>query len=107
MIENTRIVLISSPQDAANKLAREIVENRLGACVNIFPKVESYYWWDNAVQHDTESQLIVKTSAGKLEALLEFIEKNHPYELPEVISFEPTDGSAAFAAWINKETEGE
>ncbi len=104
-MESIRVVFISAPRDEARELARKLVEERLAACVNIVPKIESYFWWDDAVQHDEESMLIVKTTEEKFEELADFVVDNHPFELPEVIAFELAGGLTEYIAWIHQETE--
>jgi len=103
---SVRIVFISIPRDEANKLARKLVEQRLAACVNLVPKIESYFWWDDAVQHDEEALLIVKTTESRFRDLMDFVQENHPYDLPEVIGFPLSEGLPEYIAWIRKETEG-
>jgi periplasmic divalent cation tolerance protein len=103
--ESIRIVFITIPRDEANKLARDLVEQRLAACVNIVPKIESYFWWDDAVQHDEEALLICKTTEEKFRALMEYTRETHPYDLPEIISFPLSDGLPEYLAWVHKETE--
>ena len=104
--ESIRVVFITIPRDEADRLARKLVEKRLAACVNVVPKVESYYWWDEAVQHDEETLLICKTTEAKFRALMTYTQDTHPYDLPEIISFPLADGLPEYLAWVTKETEG-
>jgi len=104
--ESIRVVFITTPRDGANKLARELVERRMAACINIAPRIESYFWWDDAVQHDEEALLICKTTEEKFRALMEFVHETHPYDLPEIISFPLSDGLPEYVAWVRKETQG-
>jgi periplasmic divalent cation tolerance protein len=105
MSEDTRVVFISIPRDEARKMARALVEGRFAACANIIPAIESFYWWDDAVQHDEESLLVVKTTQQRFEALMEFVEENHPYELPEIIAIPLADGLPDYIEWVREETE--
>ncbi|MBU0984632.1 MAG: divalent-cation tolerance protein CutA [candidate division Zixibacteria bacterium] len=104
-METIRVVFISVPRDEASKLARKLVEERLAACVNVVPKIESYFWWDDAVQHDQESLLIAKTTDDKFDDLADFVVENHSFELPEIIAFELAGGLTEYIAWIHRETE--
>jgi periplasmic divalent cation tolerance protein len=104
-MEDIRVVYISIPRDEADAFARQIVEERLAACVNIVPKIESYYWWDGAINHDNEALLIVKTTQKKFAALREYVQENHPYELPELIALPLVDGLPEYITWIREETK--
>jgi len=105
-MDQVRVVLISAPQDEAKKLARTIVDKRLAACVNIIPKMQSYYRWDDAVQEDSEeSLLIVKTVQARFDDLLLYVRENHSYELPEVIALPLADAFADYVDWVKAETE--
>jgi len=105
-MENIRVVFVSIPRDEANKLAKGLVENRLAACINIVPKIESYFWWDNKVEHDEEALLIIKTTQQRFDELRAWVVANHPYDLPEVISLPLSDGLSDYIAWVKKETAG-
>lgn len=103
MSESVRVVFISTPRDESGSLARQLVEKRLAACVNIVPKIESYFWWDDVVEHDEEALLIAKTTEGRFKELMNFVEETHPYDLPEVISVPLADGLPEYVAWLVKE----
>jgi periplasmic divalent cation tolerance protein len=102
-MESIRVVYISIPHDEADKMARELVEQRFAACVNVVPRIKSYFWWDDAVQEDDESLLIVKTTHEKFTKLMEFVITNHPYELPEVIAMPLVEGSPEYITWVKRE----
>ena len=103
-MESIRVVYISIPQDEADRMARSLVEERLAACVNIVPKISSYFWWDDKVQHDDEALLIVKTTVEKFPRLMEFVLENHPYELPEIIGLPLVSAFPDYVAWVKAET---
>ncbi len=103
-MESIRVVLITIPHDEAERMARSLVEERLAACVNIVPKITSYFWWDEKVQTDEESLLIVKTTVAKFPKLMEFVLENHPYELPEIIGLPLTSAFPDYVAWVKQET---
>lgn len=103
-MENIRVVLVSIPRDEANKLAKSLVENHLAACINVVPKIESYFWWDNKLEHDEEALLIIKTTQQRFDELRAWVVENHPYDLPEVISLPLSDGLSDYIEWVKKET---
>ncbi|NUP09283.1 MAG: divalent-cation tolerance protein CutA [Polyangiaceae bacterium] len=101
-----RVVLVNTPVDAAESIARAIVEQRLAACVNVVPKVKSFYFWEGKLQEDDESTLLIKTRAALVGALTTAVKAIHPYSVPEVVAL-PIDGSAGnpdYLAWVRSET---
>ena len=104
-MENIRVVFVSLPRDEANKLAKSLVENHLAACINVVPKIESYYWWTNKLEHDEEALLSIKTTQQRFDELRAWVVENHPYDLPEIISLPLSDGLSDYIEWVKKETE--
>jgi periplasmic divalent cation tolerance protein len=98
-----RVVLVTIPRDKAQELARLIVENRLAACVNIAPQIESFYRWEGRVQSDDEALLIIKTTTIRFDALQTFVLDNHPYDLPEIIALPVEQGLDAYLKWVEEE----
>ena len=79
------VVLTTLPADAdAPGFARQLVDERLAACVNLLPVMESIYRWDGRVEQDTERQLVLKTSRDRVPALWERVRELHPYEIAGV-----------------------
>lgn len=97
-----RVVFISIPRDEATEMARALVTERLCACVNIVPKIESFFWWDNEIHHDDEALLLVKTTADKFDMLKAYVLENHPYDVPEIISMALTEGYPEYLAWVKR-----
>lgn len=92
---------------SATRIARDLVERRLAACVNLLPGVESVYRWQGAVETGSEVMLLIKTTPRHLEAVTARIVALHPYELPEVIALESAGGLAGYLEWITSETSGD
>jgi len=100
------LVFSTAPDaETAHRIATHLVEFRLAACVNILSGIESVYRWKDAVQHDNELLLIVKTTRAAYPALQEAIVGLHPYELPEVVAVAPVAGLPAYLNWISNSLE--
>jgi periplasmic divalent cation tolerance protein len=95
------IVLTTLPAGAENDaFGRTLVEERLAACVNLLPPMESVYRWEGQVERDTERQLVIKTARDRVAALWDRIRELHPYETPEFVVLTISDGSEAYLRWI-------
>jgi len=100
-----RIVLttVDSPENA-RELASTLVNERLAACVSIFPRIDSIYRWNDQIQQEQESQLIIKTAADRVEALVAGLRKIHPYEVPEILVLPILGGLEEYLSWVVQET---
>ena len=99
------IVRTTTPtREEAGRLARMIVENRLGACVQTWP-VHSTYWWKEKIEEADECLLMIKTRRHIVSALSTFISRNHPYDVPELVVTPVAGGADEYLAWIAAETD--
>jgi periplasmic divalent cation tolerance protein len=97
------VVLITSPKQAAKKIAKNILDKRLSACVNIVDGVDSLFLWQGKVDKAKESLLIVKTKNNLFKKLEKEVLAIHPYDIPEIISFSLDKLSKPYKNWLNKE----
>jgi periplasmic divalent cation tolerance protein len=86
-------------------LAATLVEERLAACVNALPEMQSVYAWRGALERDRERQLIIKTTTARLAALEQRLAELHPYDVPEFLVVPIAGGSAAYLEWLRSSTE--
>ena len=99
------LVLTNLPdRPAAEALAKNLIEARLAACVNILAPCRSVYRWQGAVETADEVPLLVKTTEARYAALEAAIRAQHPYELPEVIAVQIAHGLPDYLAWVAAET---
>ncbi|MBV8864433.1 MAG: divalent-cation tolerance protein CutA [Acidobacteriaceae bacterium] len=89
-------------EEEALRLAHALVENRLAACVNILPPIQSVYRWKGEVQSAEEYLLLIKTTEERFDALHNTITDLHSYDTPEVIGLPVTDGSEKYLAWLRQ-----
>ncbi len=100
------LALTTLPLDQdAIAFARTLVDERLAACVNILPEMQSVYRWQGNVEQDRERQVLIKTTAQRLSALWERIRELHTYDVPEFIVLPIQDGNDAYLRWIAESIE--
>ena len=99
------VVLTTVPEgDKGEAIARALVEERLAACVNVLAPMTSIYRWRGAVERESEQQMIIKTTRGRVAALQSRLSALHPYELPEFLVLAVADSSSAYFEWVGQET---
>jgi periplasmic divalent cation tolerance protein len=96
------IVLITAPDlKVARTLARAALAEKLIACANLVPQVESHYQWQGKMEAATEVLMILKTRKSALKALEKLVLSRHPYETPEFLVLPLTAGSQKYLAWLS------
>ena len=97
------IVLATFPADQDPAvLARALVEERLAACVNVLPPMQSVYRWEGKVEQAREHQLIIKTLTSRVDALKRRFSELHPYDVPELLVLTVTDGAESYLRWLSE-----
>lgn len=100
------IALTTLPADAdAGEFGRTLVDERLAACVNLMPVMESVYRWEGRIEFEAERQIAIKTSRDRVIALWDRVRELHPYEVPEFVVIPIVDGNDAYLRWIGESTE--
>ena len=101
------IILTTTPNiEEAESLARKIVEAKLAACVQVLPKMKSFYFWENEVQTDSEHLLLIKTLEENFDDLEKFVQKHHSYEIPEIIAISAEKVSESYLDWLKCANRG-
>lgn len=107
MSEQSIIVFCTFPDaETARRIARILVEEKLAACANLIPQVESIYRWKGAIETASEVQALIKSTTWKYQMLEARILKLHPYEVPEIVSVRINDGHLDYLRWIEESVIG-
>ena len=91
--------------ESARTLARNLLEQRVAACVNILAPCRSVYRWQGKVEDAEEVPLLIKTTTARYGALETAIREHHLYELPEIVAVPIACGLPGYLAWVAAETE--
>ncbi|MBM9596167.1 divalent-cation tolerance protein CutA [Roseitranquillus sediminis] len=100
------VVLMTNCPDAASarRIAEALIAERLVACANLQPEIESAYHWKGEVAREPERPLLLKTRAALWERAAARIRELHPYETPAVLGTVPDFVTEDYAAWVEAET---
>ncbi len=100
-------VLVTIPNENAEKLAKTLLQERVCACVNIVSGVKSFFWWEGKIDEAQESLLVIKTKDALFGKLQTLVKENHPYSVPEIISFKIDGINQEYLSWVNKEANAQ
>lgn len=87
--------------EIANELAKRAVLKGLVACANVLPQTQSYFKWEGKISEAQETPVLFKTSASKVSLFVSWLEETHPYDVPCILTFEPSNANLAFETWVN------
>ncbi|MHA1989601.1 MAG: divalent-cation tolerance protein CutA [Candidatus Hodarchaeales archaeon] len=105
MLKEIIFVYITNPdKKTAKKIANNLLEKRLIACVNLYD-IESMYWWEETIVDGPEVVMIAKTTSDKFDELKNEVEASHPYSVPCVIQIPVSNSNESYKKWILDETQ--
>ncbi len=99
-------ILVSTTCDkkeVAATIAKGVLENRLGACVQVLGPVESSYWWKQSIAVDQEYLVQIKSERTLFSPLAQLIKSLHTYEVPEIMAIEICAVDDDYLAWMRRE----
>lgn len=102
LISYTVIFSTVSSEEEAKKITRALLEEKLAACVNILPSVESFFWWEGKIDTAREMLLIIKTLEKNIPFVTKRIKELHSYKVPEIIAMEISGGNNDYLRWIGE-----
>ncbi len=100
MSDACTILTTCGSEETALTIASTLVDQGFAACVNIIPRVKSYYYFKGETHLDEEVMLVVKTTQDLYPKVQEVITDLHTYEVPEILMFPVAEGSESFLAWL-------
>jgi periplasmic divalent cation tolerance protein len=100
-----RLLYITTAKvEEARRIGTAVVNERLAACANIVPALESIYRWQGAVVEDKEVLLILKTRAELVDAAIAKVKELHSYTCPCIVALPILTGNPAYLEWLGQET---
>ena len=98
------VYITAANLEEAQKIGKTLVNERLAACVNIFP-IQSIFRWKEKIDEANEFGMIVKTKSNKIKEIEQRVKELHSYEIPCVVSFRMDEGSDDYLEWIEESVE--
>lgn len=103
MTDYIQVLTTVERREDAERIARELVERRLAACVQVAGPITSTYRWQGKIETAQEWQCLAKSRRELFDVIEEAIRKLHPYEVPEILATPIVSGGADYLAWLDRE----
>jgi periplasmic divalent cation tolerance protein len=104
VVDILQVVTATDSQDEANRLANDLVTEKLAASTQVDGPIQSVYWWQGKVVRAEEWRVVLKTAADRYQELETFILEHHSYDTPGILATRVCNGSDKYMAWIVNET---
>ena len=102
-----QITTTTGTREVAERIAAELVDLRLAACVQVSGPITSIYRWQGKIENAEEWLCSAKSSRQHLPAIQELLKRLHPYEVPELIATPIVGGSEAYLKWLIEQLTNE
>lgn len=103
MTEYIQVFTTVEQQSDAEKIAKQLVEERLAACVQIIGPLTSYFQWQGKMDSAREYLCLIKSRKDLFGELESAIKKLHPYEVPEILAMPVDSGGKDYLKWLAAE----
>jgi periplasmic divalent cation tolerance protein len=96
-----KLIYVTCPnEDMARDISAKLLQERLIACTNLLPGMESTYWWEGKITMSRECVLILKTTEALVERVKARVETLHSYQAPCILILPIEDGSKDYLRWL-------
>src|SRR5882724_9290146 len=107
MAEKILLALSTFPDaEIARRISNQLVSERIVACANILPSVESIYRWKEKIESGNETLVFFKLSEDRQSAFQDKLRSLHPYDVPEIIFVPVASGLTDYLQWVSENCGG-
>ena len=97
------VLMTAANREEASRIAEMLVSERLAACVQLLPEIQSVYHWQGEVARDSEVLLLAKTTLARFDELDRAVREIHSYQTPEIVALPVMAISEPYLAWLQEE----
>jgi periplasmic divalent cation tolerance protein len=88
----------------ADAMVDDLLTRHLVACGQRMGPIVSRYWWNGNIERAEEWMVVLKTRTELVDRVFNTVLAAHPYETPELISFDIDYGTPDYLGWIGDVT---
>lgn len=106
MTDVIQIATTTGDRNTAERIAADLVDRHLAACVQISGPITSTYHWQGKIETTEEWLCTIKALAANYSVIEKKINELHPYDVPEILATPVVAGSAAYLDWLRSQASG-
>lgn len=100
------LIYVTTPSALeAKAIADAVVKDRLAACANIIPGMQSVFHWKGKIEEAQETVVIFKTRATLFQAVEARVKELHQYATPCIVALPLAAANQPYLDWIMAETK--
>ena len=100
MTDFVQIMTAIDSKEAAQSIARALVERRLAGCVQVIGPISSTYRWEGGIESDEEWLCLIKSRLDFYHDVETAIHELHTYDVPEILALPVIAGSGPYVHWL-------
>ena len=96
------VLSTASSEKEGKKIEQHLVKEGLAACVNVVPRISSFFYWKGKLRVEREVLLLAKTEKAKKAKMIKKIKELHSYAVPEVLFLKVAGGNREYLQWVGE-----
>ena len=97
------VIFVTAKDKAqAQQIARRLLQEKLIACANIIPGVNSFFWWEKKIDQSQETLLVIKSKKSLFGKIVKIVKACHSYSVPEIIALPIVQGEKNYLKWLKE-----
>ena len=96
------VYAVFADTEEAERIGRQMIDERLAACVNILGPIRSIYRWKGSVENSDEVAAVFKTTDDQAGSLITRIAALHSYDVPCIACWPIDKILGSYADWVGE-----
>jgi periplasmic divalent cation tolerance protein len=96
------VLSTAGSEKEGKKIAHHLVKEGLAACVNVIPRISSFFFWEGKLCEEREVLILAKAEKAKMNKINKKIKDLHSYSVPEILFLKVAGGDREYLRWIGK-----
>ena len=96
------VYITTKSEEEASRIGETLVRERLAACANVIPEIQSTYWWKGKLENEGETALLLTSVQDNAQRIIDRVRELHSYEVPCIDIIPLSGGNEEYFKWIDE-----